>query len=539
MKQFLTLHHPTTAKAYYDKGLWCADTFYSLLARHAAERPDAVALVDGRSSQTFAELKLWVDGMAADLRRFGLVKGDRVSIWASNRAESIVTFLACSREGFACNPSLHRTYSETDIAGLLHRLSAKALVTEVGFGGGTEQSLEKVMSGVASLKIVYKPDQFPKPAPFLAPASGDPDQVLYLAFTSGTTGAPKCVMHSDNSLLANARDLVRDWQHGPQTVLYTISPLSHHIAWVAVGQWLLAGCRLITDDVPQGLSRLDWMIKTGATYVMGVPTHAMDILAEQKARNIAQLGAVKLFYMAGSPIPPSVADAFVKQGIKPQNVYGMTENSSHQYTHPDDDYDTVVTTCGRGGPAYQVAVFDPADDNRRLPDGEIGQIGGRGASLMLGYFDNQTVTEKSFNDEGWFMSGDLGVIMPNGALRIEGRLKDLIIRGGHNIYPTHVEALALRHPDVQKAACFPVADERLGERACMAVIGSIDAAGLLAHLSAEGLSKYDLPEYFIALDSFPLTPSGKILKRDLVEMVKRHEISPQFVRSPQTAPVTA
>ena len=243
--------------------------------------------------------------------------------------------------------------------------------------------------------------------------------------------------------------------------------------------------------------------------------------------------------MAGSPIPPSVADAFVKQGIKPQNVYGMTENSSHQYTHPDDDYDTVVTTCGRGGPAYQVAVFDPADDNRRLPDGEIGQIGGRGASLMLGYFDNQTVTEKSFNDEGWFMSGDLGVIMPNGALRIEGRLKDLIIRGGHNIYPTHVEALALRHPDVQKAACFPVADERLGERACMAVIGSIDAAGLLAHLSAEGLSKYDLPEYFIALDSFPLTPSGKILKRDLVEMVKRHEISPQFVRSPQTAPVTA
>ena len=539
MKQFLTLHHPTTAKAYYDKGLWCADTFYSLLARHAAERPDAVALVDGRSSQTFAELKLWVDGMAADLRRFGLVKGDRVSIWASNRAESIVTFLACSREGFACNPSLHRTYSETDIAGLLQRLSAKALVTEVGFGGGTEHSLEKVMSGVASLKIVYKPDQFPKPAPFLAPASGDPDQVLYLAFTSGTTGAPKCVMHSDNSLLANARDLVRDWQHGPETVLYTISPLSHHIAWVAVGQWLLAGCRLITDDVPQGLSRLDWMIKTGATYVMGVPTHAMDILAEQKARNIAQLGAVKLFYMAGSPIPPSVADAFVKQGIKPQNVYGMTENSSHQYTHPDDDYDTVVTTCGRGGPAYQVAVFDPADDNRRLPDGEIGQIGGRGASLMLGYFDNQTVTEKSFNDEGWFMSGDLGVIMPNGALRIEGRLKDLIIRGGHNIYPTHVEALALRHPDVQKAACFPVADERLGERACMAVIGSIDAAGLLAHLSAEGLSKYDLPEYFIALDSFPLTPSGKILKRDLVEMVKRHEISPQFVRSPQTAPVTA
>jgi acyl-CoA synthetase len=531
MRPFLTLHHPRRARTYYEAGLWRDETFYGLLARHAAERPEAPALRDGRQQLSYGELKLWVDGTAADLRGYGLAEGDRVSIWASNRAEAIVTFLACSREGFACNPSLHRTYSETDIGRLLERLSTKALVTEPGFGGSSVPSLEKVLAKIASLKTVYFPDTFPRPARYLTPPSTDPDKVLYLAFTSGTTGEPKCVMHSDNTLLANARDLVRDWAHGPDTVLMTISPLSHHIAWVAVGQWLLCGCQLVTDDAPEGMSRLDWIVETAATYVMGVPTHAMDILAEQQRRGIARLGSVRQFYMAGSPIPPSVADAFLRQGVKPQNVYGMTENSSHLYTHPTDDADTIVATCGRGGGAYEVAIFDPADENRRLPDGETGQIGGRGAALMLGYFGNQAATEGSFNREGWFMSGDLGMRTANGAVRIEGRLKDLIIRGGHNIYPAHVEALALRHAGVHKAACFPVADERLGERACLAIIGAIDATALLAHLAAQGLSKYDMPEYFLSVPEFPLTPSGKILKRDLVEMVRKGALVPEFLRA--------
>jgi acyl-CoA synthetase len=354
--------------------------------------------------------------------------------------------------------------------------------------------------------------------------------VAYLAFTSGTTGNPKCVMHSHNTLLANARDLVRDWRHGPETVLLSLSPLSHHIAWVGVAQWLLAGCRFVTNDPPPGTSTLDWIVETGATYVMGVPTHAMDVLAEQRARGLAKLGSVSVFYMAGAAIPPSVAAAFVAQGIRPQNVYGMTESSSHQYTHPGDDTATIVETCGRGGPAYEVRLFDPADRDREVGIGEVGEIAGRGALLMLGYFDNQAATEASFNRDGWFLSGDLGVMDGRGNLKIVGRSKDLIIRGGHNIYPAHIEALALRHPAVEKVAAFPVADERLGEKVCIAVIGSIEAGSLLAHLGREGLSKYEMPEFFIRLESFPLTASGKILKRQLVAMTQRGEIAPKPVR---------
>ena len=231
-------------------------------------------------------------------------------------------------------------------------------------------------------------------------------------------------MHSHNTLLANARDMVRDWGHGPDTVLLSLSPLSHHIAWVAwrSGCWPAAGSS--TNDPPAGMTVLDWIVETGATYVMGVPTHAMDVLAQQKARGLERLGqrrACSTWRARRSR--RRWRPAFVAQGIKPQNIYGMTENSSHQYTHPDDDTETSVTTCGRGGPAYEVRLFDPADRDRPVPAGEVGEIGGRGAALMLGYFDNQAATETSFNRDGWFMSGDLGVLDERGNLQGRGPLE--------------------------------------------------------------------------------------------------------------------
>jgi len=531
MRPFLTIHHPGSAKAYYASGSWTADTFYGLLSRHALTRPDSVALQDGRRSLTWAELRHWVDGVAADLREYGLVGGDRVSIWMSNRVETVVMFLACAREGLACNPSLHKTYTCAEIGELLTSLSARAFLTEAGWGADRNKSdLDAVLVRIPSLKVVYTPEGFPAPAVNSTPPCTDPDKVAYLAFTSGTTGSPKCVMHSDNTLLANARDLVRDWKQGPNTVMLSLSPLSHHIAWVGIAQWLVTGSRFVTDDPPPGKSRQDWIVESGATYLLGVPTHAMDILTEQRKTGCTSLGNVSVFYMAGAPIPPSVAGAFLEQGVKPQNVYGMTENSSHQYTHPDDPVETIVETCGRGGRAYEVRLFHPDDPDREVGPGEVGQIGGRGAALMLGYFNNQAATESSFNSTGWFMSGDLGIADQAGNLRIEGRLKDLIIRGGHNIHPSHIEAIALRNSAAGRVAAFPVPDDRLGERVCIAVSGAIDPVELLEHLRREGLSKYDMPEYFVRVTEFPLTASGKILKRELVLQVRRGELQPQPIR---------
>jgi acyl-CoA synthetase len=300
-----------------------------------------------------------------------------------------------------------------------------------------------------------------------------------------------------------------------------------------VAQWLAAGMELVVNDPPKGMTPLDWIVETGATYIMGVPTHGMDVLAEQKRRGIARLGQVSVFYMAGSPIPPATAQAFLDQGVKPQNVYGMTENSSHQYTLPSDDVGTIVNTCGRNRAHYEVRLFRQDDRDEEVAPGEIGEIGGKGACLMLGYFGNQRATEDSFNRDGWFMSGDLGRFDANGCLEIVGRLKDIVMRGGHNIHPARIEDLAVKHAGVQKAAAFGVPDERLGERVCLAVIpvgASPSADELLAHLFEAGLSKFDMPEWFVALPGFPLTASGKILKRELAAMAKDGRIKPQPCR---------
>lgn len=532
MRPYLTLHDPSVAMARYEAGLWARDTFYTLAADAAETQPDRPALRDAQETLTWREMQLRVDAMADDLVKHGLGPGDRVSMWLSNRADAVITFLACSREGIACNPSLHRTYGCREIVDLLTTLGSAALLTEDGWGADRATcDFDAMMAELPFLKRVYTPSTMPiVQGECLRPAHDNPDTVAYLAFTSGTTGAPKCVMHSANTLLANGRDLVRDWGLDDSDVILTLSPLSHHIAWVAVCEWLVAGCLLVTDDAPSGTTRLDWILETGATYVLGVPTHAMDILQEQKARDLSKLGSVRIFYMAGAPIPAVVAEAFMAQGITPQNVYGMTENSSHQYTHPGDAPEIWTQTCGRGGQGYEIRIFDPEDEDRPLEPGQTGQIGGRGATLMLGYFGNQRATENSFNRAGWFLSGDLGSLDDKGNLRIEGRLKDLIIRGGHNIYPSRIESLALTHDAVQKAAVFAVADDRLGERVCLAVIGEVTGDEALGHLAREGLSKFDMPEWFLNLESFPLTPSGKILKRDLVDMVGRGELKPTPVR---------
>jgi acyl-CoA synthetase len=544
----LTLHDPETAARYYAEGLWRQDTLYTLLCDHAARRPQDFALRDGARRLSWAELQAMADAVAADLDAASLKCGERVAVWLPNRVEAVAVLLACSRQGYVCNPSLHQNYTVADIVELLARTRAAALFAQPGYGADARTAdIFAAATELPSLRRVYTMgDGPPSAAPFptasvrpLPPIDRNPDKVTYLAFTSGTTGTPKGVMHSDNTLLANARAMVEDWHHDERTVLLSLSPLSHHIATVAIAQAMAAGMELVVNAPPPngkngGMTPLDWILETGATYVMGVPTHAMDILGELRRRNIQGLGRVKVFYMAGSPIPREVAQAFLDHGVTPQNVYGMSENSSHQYTLPADDPETIVATCGRACRAYEIRLWDQDNPDLEVPPGEIGEIGGRGACLTLGYFDNQQATEESFNRQGWFMSGDLGRFDPNGNLEIVGRKKDLIIRGGHNIHPAKIEDLTMRHPAIARCAAFGVADYRLGEKVCLSVIfheGAGATSGeLLLHLHRAGLSRYDMPEYFIAMTAYPLTASGKILKRELVEWAKSGHIQPKPVR---------
>jgi len=544
MNTLLTLFNTDRLEDYSRAGFWRDETFYDLVQAHAGRTPDRIAVRSGTGDISYGELIKLVDAFADDLAAAGLAQGQRVAVWLPSRPETIVALLACSRNGYICCPSLHRDHTVGDILDLLNRMRAAAIVAEVGYGAdANKHDLFARLGEVETLRKIYRLEKSAAgrthaivapaatPAP---PPKGNPNTILYLAFTSGTTGTPKGVMHSDNTLLANARALSADWSINETSVVYSLSPLSHNLGFGAMIMALGMGGQIVIHDLPRGASLIDRLIDTGATFLVGVPTHAIDLLAEVKARNLSGIGKLQGFRISGAQAPQELVAELIARGIIPQSGYGMTETCSHQYTLPNDDPKLIVESCGRSCPGYEIRIFDREDPNREVPPRQIGQIGGRGASLMLGYFDDQKSTEESFNRDGWFMTGDLGWVDEQGYLRITGRKKDVIIRGGHNIYPAKIEALASTHNAIQRVAAVPVPDQRLGERVCLAVMVrpgmSIEPQDILKHLDDVGLSKYDMPEFFLQMESFPLTASGKVLKRRLVEMVAEGLIKPQPVR---------
>ena len=549
MNTLLTLLSDELIKHYYAAGFWRHDTIYALVRAHAERAPQSFAVRDRFRRITYRDLAATADALAADLAARGVRPGQRVSVWLPSRLEGVIALIACSRNGYVCCPSLHRDHTIGEVIELMQRTRSAAFIGQAGFGADADRrDIFTEISALPSLRHAYRlaplnekdGNAFPGIARAVenaaAPAKQDPNQIVYLAFTSGTTGKPKGVMHSDNTLLANARQLAADWNIGNDAVVYSLSPLSHNLGFGAQVMALAVGGELLINDLPKGASLADRILETGTSFLVGVPPHAIDLLAEMRARGLKGLGRLKGFRISGAAAPREVVAGLMEQGIIPQSGYGMTENCSHQYTLLNDDPKLIVETSGRACPGYELRIFKIGDPDTEAPAGEIGQIGGRGASLMLGYFDDQQATEDAFNAHGWFMTGDLGALDANGYLRITGRTKDIIIRGGHNIHPARIEALAMKHAAVTRAAAVAVPDARLGEKVCLAVMlragHNVEPAELLAYLDAAGLSKYDMPEYFLALDEIPLTPNGKIRKRDISDWIAQGRVTPQPVRWP-------
>jgi acyl-CoA synthetase len=540
-----TLLSASMVAAYTAAGFWGYETIYCLAARQARTMPAAFAVRDRHRRLTYAALMDAADRLAASLAGHGIRSGERVAVWLPSRVETAVALLACSRNGYICCPSLHRDHTVGEVVALVDRMRAAALIAEPGYGADADRrDLVAELAGRDFLRCVYRLGRAETAtAPFAElpgaavhePVSGDPNQVIYLPFTSGTTGEPKGVMHSDNTLLATARMMARDWALDRQ-VLYTLSPLSHNLGLGALITALAGGGELVVHDLPRGSSLLDRLDETGAKFLFGVPTHAIDLLSEMRARGVDHPARVRGFRISGAAAPPQVIRELMSQGIVPQSGYGMTETCSHQYTLPDDPPERIAETCGRACEGFEVRIWRQDNPDAEAAPGEIGQIGSRGASLMLGYFEDQAATEAAFNAHGWFMTGDLGWIDEHGHLRVVGRQKDVIIRGGRNIYPARIEALATRHPAVEKAAALPVPDPRLGERVCLAVVArqnmAFELEAILRHLDTQGLSKYDMPEFILLLEEMPLTASGKLRKGELVRGVKEGRLRPLRVHFP-------
>ncbi|MBO0758668.1 MAG: AMP-binding protein, partial [Bradyrhizobiaceae bacterium] len=362
MNKILTLLDLEQARAFYAQGLWRSETLYTMLRSWAEKTPDAFALRDTNARLSFRTMLAWVDAIAQDLHESGLRPGDRVSIWLPNRMETALVFLACSRMGFVCNTSLHRDHTCRDIVSLLERAGSAAFFVQPGYGAdGDSRDVCSMAGALRNLKKIYRleplqPDagtddislrlqSLVRPATGELPASGDPDRVVYLAYTSGTTGQPKGVMHSSNTILANSRAMVRDWNFNQNTIVYSLSPMSHNIGIVAFAVALTAGGEFVVHTPGDAIRTFDRVVETGATLLLGVPTHALDLLAEVRRRRVSSLGAVRAFEIGGAAVPPTLVSELLTIGVTTQNAFGMTENHSFQYTRPDDPVETIASTC--------------------------------------------------------------------------------------------------------------------------------------------------------------------------------------------------
>lgn len=534
------------ASGYYAAGLWTPESLYSLFTAAAERSPQHVAFVERHRQITYGELAEAVDRPAGHLRGNGLTSGDRVAVWLPSRAEVAVTVFACAREGFVCAPSLHRDHTVAQTLELLRRMRAAAFVGQPGYGADADrrdifarlEELAQPCIGLALEPATAGLPLFPAlPAQDgVSPTTGAPaDAVVYLAYTSGSTGEPKGVLHSSNTLLAPIRAMAADWRIGADSVLYSLSPLSHNLGFGAMLMALCLGGTLVSHDLPRGESVARRMLETKATFAFGVPTHAIDLLGELADGPITRLPGLIGFRVSGASVSPQVAQQMLDRGIVPQSGYGMTEAGNIHYTRPDDPPELITGSSGRPFPGHQVKIVDTDDPGRPLPPGEIGHILARGPSVTLGYFDDQLATERSFTEDGWLHTGDLGWVDEAGNIRITGRKKDVIIRGGHNIFPARIENLANTAPSVARSAAIPVPDERLGEKVCLVVArktpeAEVDGDALLRHLDEAGLSKYDMPEYLAVVDDIPLLPSGKLDKLSLIELLNAGKLEKTPIR---------
>ncbi|MFT5485449.1 MAG: acyl-CoA synthetase (AMP-forming)/AMP-acid ligase II [Paracoccaceae bacterium] len=530
-----------TLKTYYESGAWGSQTIYDIVRAHSAARPDAAAVTSSFRTWSWAELVDLIDAFAADLADRGLVQGDTIFVGAPNRIETIIALLAASRDGFVCCPSPHRNHTVAEIAAMCERAACAAYIHCPGHGsdaGGDE--ILGLIGALPSLRHIYVLPGDGMAAPFegalkiapddAVPPTGNPDLVTYLAFTSGSTGAPKGVMHSDNSQLVAARGIAGAWDLDADTVTLSLSPFSHNLGCGTLWTSLVVGGEFVLHDWSRGESLLDHIETACVDYLVGVPTHAMDLLAELKTRGAKKYDRLKSFRVSAAACPEHVAAALYDYGIPVQKGYGMTETNGHQYGQPGDSRDLVIGTSGVCCPGYELRIFDANDPDRAAEPGMSGLVGGKGASLMLGYFNDRKASEDCINASGWFLTGDLGMIDENGYLRLTGRAKELIVRGGHNINPNLLEDLALRHPAIDLVAAIPVADDRLGERACLAVMfedgQAVPASEILTHLADEGLSRYDMPEFWLPLADIPLMPNGKMEKLEIIRRVRDGSLVP-------------
>ena len=510
---------------------WRQETLRDWMDSHAAQRPDKIAIVGPGGPVTYAELHARAIGFAATLRKLGIGRGDTVAVQLPNTVEFLVTYLATGYAGAALQ-TLHMPYRAAEIEPLLLHGNAKAVICLAqGKDFNPAESILAMQPRLPALKVVIAAGaNAPLDAlPFKAEPSGDdigirPDaaDTFVLLYTSGTVAAPKGVPTPYRKFLANARLSAPELGIGESSVLLSAAPFTHLYGLFTVNLALAAGATvaLLPAFSPPALAEAIDAYRP--TQLFTAPAH-MTACLQAGLLNPQRLASLRFLQISGSACPPELARAI--QDMMPNGkvvqLWGMSEMQAGAFNRPGDSPEARLSTAGRASPGTELRI---ELDGAAMPVGEEGELQVRGCSVFDGYLGNAEATAASFTADGWFRTGDLARMDAGGNIRITGRLKEVINRGGVKFNPADIEALIDRHAAVMQCAIAPLPDPVMGERACCFAMLKPGAALTLddirAWLTQHEISKTKWPERLEIVAEMPLTPTRKIKKTELVKRVK-------------------
>ncbi|MGU3435716.1 AMP-binding protein [Actinomycetes bacterium M1A6_2h] len=501
------------------------DTIGDNFDRTVGRFPDSDALIDVPSDRrwTYRELHTDVEALAAGLLAKNVTKGDRVGIWAPNCPEWTMVQYATAKIG-AILVNINPAYRSHELAYVLNQSGVSTLIAADSFKDSNYAAMiDEVKADCPALRtvlIIGSPDWATLPSTDSLPAielsSDDPINIQY---TSGTTGFPKGATLSHHNILNNGFS-VGELCHYTEQDRVCIPVPFYHCFGMVMGNLACTShgaAMVIPGPGFDPSATLKAVEQEKCTSLYGVPTMFIAELSHPDFDTV-DLTSLRTGIMAGSPCPAEI----MKQVMERMSMtevsicYGMTETSPVSLqTRSDDTVDQRVSTVGRVGPHLEVKIVDPVS-GLTVPRGEPGELCTRGYSVMLGYWDNAEKTAEAIDAARWMHTGDIGVMDSDGYVAVTGRIKDMVIRGGENVYPREIEEFLYSHPDIVDAQVIGVPDEKYGEELMVWVrlrdgAPSLTPAALREFCTGK-LAHYKIPKYVHVVDEFPMTVTGKVRK---------------------------
>ncbi|MCH4645640.1 medium-chain fatty-acid--CoA ligase [Escherichia coli] len=528
MKVTLTFNEQRRA-AYRQQGLWGDASLADYWQQTARAMPDKIAVVDNHgASYNYSALDHAASWLANWMLAKGIESGDRIAFQLPGWCEFTVIYLACLKIGAVSVPLLP-SWREAELVWVLNKCQAKMFFAPTLFKQTRPVDLilplqnqlpqlqqivgvDKLAPATSSLSLSQI---IADNTPLTTAITTHGDELAAVLFTSGTEGLPKGVMLTHNNILASERAYCARLNLTWQDVFMMPAPLGHATGFLhGVTAPFLIGARSVLLDIFTPDACLALLEQQRCTCMLGATPFVYDLLNVLE-KQPADLSALRFFLCGGTTIPKKVARECQQLGIKLLSVYGSTESSPHAVVNLDDPLSRFMHTDGYAAAGVEIKVVD--DARKTLPPGCEGEEASRGPNVFMGYFDEPELTARALDEEGWYYSGDLCRMDEAGYIKITGRKKDIIVRGGENISSREVEDILLQHPKIHDACVVAMPDERLGERSCAYVVlkaphHSLSLEEVVAFFSRKRVAKYKYPEHIVVIEKLPRTASGKIQK---------------------------